>query len=68
MIATRRIRLPRSPKIAEPIPISAESPEPIVRHEDGWWAVWYGAERFPSRALARAAWLRQTRHDPRWPK
>jgi hypothetical protein len=59
MIATRRIRLPRAPKAAEPVQIAVEPPDPIILHEDGQWALWHDAERFPSHAFARAAWLRR---------
>jgi hypothetical protein len=52
-------------RIAEPIP-PTELPDPIIRHENGGWAVWHDAERFPSHAFARASWLRRTRHDPSW--
>jgi hypothetical protein len=56
---TRRIRLPISPKIAEPTPSAVESPDPIIKHEDGMFSVWYDADRFPSHEFARAVWLRR---------
>jgi hypothetical protein len=64
---TRRVRLPRSPAIAEPIP-PVESPEPIVLHEDGGWSIWHDAERYPSRNFAEQVHLRQTRHQSHWLK
>jgi hypothetical protein len=64
MIATVRIRLPRPPRVAELTPPAPEPMEPIVRHEDGMWAVWHDDARFPSRQFARAAWLRRnSRHS-----
>jgi hypothetical protein len=68
-MSTRRIRLPRSPKISEPqLPHSLQPPmDPIVWHETGGWSVgWHDeAERFPSHAFARDVWLesRTTERD-----
>jgi hypothetical protein len=57
------IALPR-PKVAEPTPITMEPLEPIVRHEDGMFAVWFDEARYPSHEFARAAWLRRnSRHS-----
>jgi len=61
---TRRVRFPIRHKTVPEIPTSAEHPtDPIVQHELGGWSIWHDAERFPSHAFARAAWLsRNTRH------
>ena len=59
-----RVRLPRFlPEVAEPTPITMEPLDPIVRHEDGMFAVWFDEARCPSHAFARAMWLRRySRH------
>ncbi len=64
-ITRRVLRIPRW-KPAEPIAVVEFPIDPIVPDETGsGWSVWHDAERYPSHAVARAAWLRRnSRHSP----
>jgi hypothetical protein len=69
MSMTRRVRLPRSRKIAEPIPVSAE-PADIVQTDYGRWALGlhHDAPTFETHGFAEQVRLRQTRHQNLWLK
>jgi hypothetical protein len=58
MSATRRVRLPRPPKISEPTP-APESPD-IFQDDFGRWSLGWSDDAvgdFPTRRFARDYWL-----------
>jgi hypothetical protein len=67
-MSVHRIRLPRPPKLAEPIPTAIEPPH-ITQDDHGRWGLGWGDDvpgDFPTRRFARDYWLQQSRHQDRW--
>jgi hypothetical protein len=63
MSIARRIRLPRSPRIAEPV--TTAEPPLLTQDDHGRWGLGWGDEPgdFPSRRFARDHWLSSRKHS-----